>query len=113
MDNYDFNLGERFKEIRLCLRLSQDELAERLNIKQSKISKIENNNIKADMLYIISDLCGISGISIEEFLMKEKEELIILPKEIKNLVKTAHGLNIDTLQVIINLLEIIKKENDN
>lgn len=113
MNKNEFNLGKRFKEVRLALQLSQDDMAKKLNIKQSKVSKIENNNIKADMLYIISDLCNISGISVEEFLMKDKEELIILPNKMKSLVKAAYGLDKNLLESIINMMEKIKKDNSN
>lgn len=48
------DLGFKIKKLREERNISQEELANELNISQSKLSKIENGRIKASLPFIIS-----------------------------------------------------------
>lgn len=108
----EIDIGRRFKEIRQALKLSQKALAERLGTKQSKISKIENNNVKYDILFIINDICKLAGITVEEFLSNEKQEIIYLNEDVKNLIKIAQELDEEVIRKLATLLEVIVKHSN-
>lgn len=112
MIHSEFNFGERFRQVRKCLNMRQVELAARLDTKQSKISKIENNNVRGDILFIVNDLCKIAGITVEDFLMAEKVETIVITEDLKKLMKKAHRIDMKLLEKVIDLLVEIKKDAD-
>ncbi|WGL70575.1 helix-turn-helix domain-containing protein [Elizabethkingia anophelis] len=62
------DIGFRIKKIREEQNISQEDLANQLNISQSRLSKIENGNIKKiDLLFFINT-CQVLAINISDFL---------------------------------------------
>lgn len=67
------NLGERLFELRKKKQLSQEEVAERLNVTRQTVSKWETNASVPDLDRIVP-LCELYEIKIEELLTGKKEE---------------------------------------
>lgn len=65
-------LGERIKNYRKELGLSQEELAEKINVSRQAITKWENDSGIPDIDNLIS-LSKIMGVSLDELVMGEKE----------------------------------------
>ena len=64
-------LGERLYELRRKKNLSQEEMAEKLNVSRQTISKWETNQSQPDFDKIIP-LCQLFNISSEELLTGKK-----------------------------------------
>lgn len=47
------NIGFKIKKLREGKNISQEELAEELDISQSKLSKIENGRLKANIPFLL------------------------------------------------------------
>ena len=72
MDDYikrRLTISHKLVKLREEKNFSQKELAGKLNISQSKLSKIENGIGKIDFL-ILEDICEHYGINISEFRTK-------------------------------------------
>ena len=68
------NLGEKLFELRKTKNLTQDDVAEKLNVTRQTVSKWETNQSTPDFDKIIP-LCELYGISADELLKgKEKEK---------------------------------------
>ena len=87
------NLGERLFELRKTKNLSQEEVAEKLNVTRQTVSKWETNQSTPDFDKIIP-LCELFEISTDELLTgikketkKEENEKTILENEDGSLEK--------------------------
>lgn len=79
------NLGERLFNLRKDKKLSQEEVAEKLNVTRQTVSKWETDQSLPDFDKI-APLCELYGISADELLTgKKKEEDMILPTEENNI----------------------------
>ena len=67
------NLGEKLFELRKTKNLTQDEVAEKLNVTRQTVSKWETNQSTPDFDKIIP-LCELYEISTDELLRGEKQE---------------------------------------
>jgi transcriptional regulator with XRE-family HTH domain len=67
------SLGERLYELRKKKGLSQEEVAEKLNVTRQSVSKWETDESKPDFDKIVP-ICELYGISSNELLTGEKEE---------------------------------------
>ena len=67
------NLGERLFELRKTKKMTQDEVAERLNVTRQTVSKWETNQSTPDFDKILP-LCELYDISTDELLKGEKQE---------------------------------------
>ncbi len=67
------NLGEKLFELRKTKNLTQDEVAEKLNVTRQTVSKWETNQSTPDFDKILP-LCELYEISTEELLKGEKQE---------------------------------------
>ena len=77
-------LGERIKRYRQMQGLSQEELAEKINVSRQAITKWENDNGIPDIDNLIA-LSKIMGITLDELVMGEKEEdALLFKKEVAN-----------------------------
>lgn len=77
-------LGERIKKYRRMEGLSQDLLAEKLNVSRQAITKWENDNGVPDIDNLIA-LSKLMGISLDELVMGENEESFsVIKKEVTN-----------------------------
>lgn len=67
------NFGEKLFELRKAKNLTQDDVAEKLNVTRQTISKWETNQSTPDFDKVVP-LCELYGISPNELLIEEKEE---------------------------------------
>ena len=67
------NLGERLFELRKAKNLTQDDMAEKLNVTRQTVSKWETNQSTPDFDKIIP-LCELFEIGVEELLTGKKPE---------------------------------------
>ena len=67
------NLGERLFELRKSKNLTQDDVAEKLNVTRQTVSKWETNQSTPDFDKIVP-ICELFEIGVEELLTGKKEE---------------------------------------
>ena len=67
------NLGEKLFELRRTKNLTQDDVAEKLNVTRQTVSKWETNQSTPDFDKILP-LCELYGISPNELLKGESKE---------------------------------------
>lgn len=67
------NLGERLFELRKTKNLTQDEVAEKLNVTRQTVSKWETNQSSPDFDKIVP-ICELFEIGVEELITGKKEE---------------------------------------
>ena len=65
MENID--IGFRIKQIREQKNISQEQLANLLEISQSKLSKIENGRLKKIEMKLVLKFCKNIDIELDEF----------------------------------------------
>jgi len=82
------NLGDRLMELRKSKHLSQEEVAEKINVSRQTISKWETNQSTPDFDKIIP-LCELFEISTEELITGNKidKEIVYLEKEEEDIYK--------------------------
>ncbi len=108
------NLGERLLELRKDKRLSQEEVAEKLNVTRQTISKWETDQSMPDFDKIVP-LCELYGITPNELFieLKEKESLrntefvIDLEKEKLKNIKKAKGISISVVLYFLGVVWIM------
>lgn len=84
------NLGERLFELRKAKNLTQDDMAEKLNVTRQTVSKWETNQSTPDFDKIMP-LCELFEIGVEELLtgkkpeekQDKKEEKVLTRQEVK------------------------------
>ncbi len=84
------NLGERLFELRKAKNLTQDDMAEKLNVTRQTVSKWETNQSTPDFDKIMP-LCELFEIGVEELLTgkkpeekeEKKEEKVLTRQEVK------------------------------
>lgn len=80
------DIGKKLKESRVKSNLSQDEVAEKLNITRQTLSNWENNKSYPDILYVL-ELSDLYELSLDE-LIKDDKNMINHIKENASLVKS-------------------------
>ena len=79
--------GENLKIIRKNKKMSQEELAEKLNVSRQSVSKWETGESYPEMNNIL-ELCRIFNIKINELIHQDMSDISSLDEEvIMNLVK--------------------------
>lgn len=63
----DIDIGFRIKQLREQKNLSQEQLANLLEISQSKLSKIENGRLKKIEMKLVLKFCKVIDIELDEF----------------------------------------------
>ena len=89
------NLGEKIFELRKRKNLSQEEVAEILNVTRQTISKWETNQSTPDFDKIIP-LCEMYDISADELLTGTKKEQKIISKNIDEVKKQKRTIGLIT-----------------
>ncbi len=105
----DKTLGKVFKEYRVKNKLTQEEIAEKLEISAKYISRIENGSggVKTETLVNYINLLGISPNVIFEKLIKNKN----LKLEIELSEKASH-LSEDNIQFLIDIIDLLENKNN-
>lgn len=70
---FEMNIGEKLFELRRQKNLSQEEVADKLNVSRQTVSKWETNQSVPDFDKIMP-LCELYGIGVEELLTGKKPE---------------------------------------
>jgi transcriptional regulator with XRE-family HTH domain len=94
-------IGEKIKELRMSLKLSQTELGNLLNLKQPDVSKLENGGLKSidsELLYRISKTLNVSMDSFFE----TNETFRISKDKIENLTSE------QKTTIILKILDILQ-----
>ncbi len=81
---FKMNIGEKIYELRKSKKLSQEEVAEKLNVTRQTVSKWETNQSTPDFDKIVP-LCELFEISTDELLKGEKKEEITEEHKVNNL----------------------------
>ena len=109
---FKYNFPENLKKLRKINKLSQLDLAEKLEVTRQSISYYENGNVEPSINFIIQ-LSSLFNCSIDSLLF-EKHDTDLLNVEVLSNIKKANyliNLNLDIVDSnkIINLLENKKK----
>jgi transcriptional regulator with XRE-family HTH domain len=70
------NIGQKIKELRLGNNLTQEELANRLELTKGYISQLENDKTSPSMTTLF-DILEVLGTNIHDFFAKEEETPIV------------------------------------
>ena len=81
------NLGKTLQELRIKNNISQEDMAEKLNVSRQTISNWENSKSYPDILLLIQ-LCDVYGISLDDLIKGDKKLL----KSIENDKKRSRKL---------------------
>ncbi len=74
------HVGEKIKLLRTLRKLSQTELAEKINKTRALVSNIEKSG-KVNH-YTLKKILSVLNVTMEEFEMLESDKIILIPKEI-------------------------------
>lgn len=96
------NIGKKLKDSRIKLQLSQEDVAEKLNLTRQTISNWENNKSYPDILNVI-ELSNLYSISIDELIKEDKQMLQYL----ENSLNTVKSKNKILKQMLIGIYLII------
>ncbi len=99
------NIGEQILQLRKKMGLSQEELAEKLNVTRQTVSKWETNQSTPDFEKIVP-LCDVFGITTDE-LLRGKSEHTINMDESKIRKKTALKVSISVFLYFLAIIWII------
>lgn len=103
------NLGEKLLELRKSKQLSQEEVADKLNVSRQTISKWETGVSQPDFDKIVP-LCELYGISSDELLTGKKNQSIKEDKKIDNEIlkrNRAKGISISILFYFLAIIWIM------
>lgn len=110
MKNIDYiAIGNRIRNARKNMGLSQEQLAEKCGLSVSFIGHIERGNRKMSLETLIT-LCEVLNMSADYLLMDEMPENDMVLHEILNETKKKGAFNYSKLTTIVKALaEIIEK----
>ena len=77
------NFGEQFKKIRMDLKLTQEQVAARLNVSRQAVSNWENDKNLPDIEMII-DISRTFGLSLDQLILGEDNKNDMAKKLIKD-----------------------------
>lgn len=109
------DIGEKLLDLRKSKHLSQEEVAEKLNVSRQTVSKWETNQSMPDFDKI-APLCELYGISADELLMIQKKETkVVEVEEIpsdtydneRNRRKKAIGISFSVLTYFLSIVWIM------
>ena len=105
MHDYKVEMGKRLKEKRKALGLTQEQLAEKLNISIKHYGGVERGIAGLSIENLI-ELSNILGVSLDYLIKGECPENDLLPKRIRELYLTCP---ISTRQFFLESLETMSK----
>lgn len=101
------SIGETIASLRKNKGMTQNELAEKMNVTDKAVSKWERN-LSCPDVNTISKLADILGVSVEELLnSKNKEYFNSKIKDLVNLIFKAVALAMGIAVVVLNILDKI------
>lgn len=105
MEELKVRMGERMKKQRKLLHMTQEQIAERLNISVKHYGGVERGNagLSLENLVLVSD---ILGIDLDYLIKGEENSQEAIPSRIKEIYLNSLP---DKRQHIMELLEIVDK----
>lgn len=105
MEDYKIGMGKRMKKQRKLLHMTQEQLAEKLNISVKHYGGVERGNagLSIENLIMVSDLLGID---LDYLIRGEENPVENVPSRIKEIYLNSP---LDKRQYIIELLEVVNK----
>lgn len=93
-------LGEKIKSLRVSRKMTQSELAEKLNVTKSTISSYENDSRQPSYEVLIK-ISSLFNVTIDSLLMGERNGIYL----------DVHNLNQYQIKVILDLLNVFTMDN--
>lgn len=93
-------LGEKIKTLRVSRKMTQSELAEKLNVTKSTISSYENDSRQPSYEVLIK-ISSLFNVTIDSLLMGERNGIYL----------DIHNLNQYQIKVILDLLNVFTMDN--
>lgn len=111
--NFDMNPGEKIKEIRKRKNITQEQLAKKLGVKRSVISKYENGTVNMTlktMLKIAMEL----DVSVDDFISENEEPKPNNDDERDELIRKLETLSDESLIALEEFLNylLLKEQRD-
>ncbi len=105
--NMDFsNIGKRLQETRMQNKISQKEMAEKLDISISYISQLEKGKVNTEFENFVK-ICDFLNVSIYEVLNEKNENIIrYMDKELYELIIKC---SIEKQKFIYNMVKLLLK----
>ncbi len=98
------SIGETISSLRKAKGMTQNELAEKMNVTDKAVSKWERD-LSCPDVNTISKLADVLGVSVEELLKaKKQEDTNSKVKDIFNLVLKAVAMAMGIAVVVLNIL---------
>lgn len=105
MEDYKIRMGERMKMQRKLLNMTQEQLAERLNISVKHYGGVERGNAGLSLENLI-EVSDILGINLDYLIKGDKNSEEIIPSRVKEIYLSSSP---DKRQHIMELLEVVNK----
>lgn len=97
-------IGNRLKEVRLSKNLTQEYIANAINVNTSHISNIENNRVKVSLTTLVA-ICNVLDITVDYALSNEYiSPSSALEQEILYALRTCTD---DKKEKILKIIQII------
>lgn len=97
-------IGRRIREERKKRRLSQEELAEKINISVTHMSHIETGNTKLS-LPVLVDLANVLNVSTDKLLKEQTED----SAAINEVVAAMAGCSTSCAEVIVDIVRATRQ----
>jgi len=101
------DIGKRIKELRQRFGLTQNELAQRADISQSTLSYLESGN-KSPSIHTLNRICEALNVSLLDLINSRNSSFSPSSPSLKVLLQEAQELHPWQLQLIIELIKVIK-----
>lgn len=105
MDNYRISMGKRLRNQRKLLHMTQEELAEKLDISVKHYGGVERGNAGLSLENLVT-VSNILGMNLDYLIKGDENTTEIIPDRIKELYMACPP---DKRQHIIELLEVVSK----
>ena len=92
-------IGDRIKQLRLDSKMTQPELAKRLNVTRSAVATYENNS-RQPSFHVLAKLADIFHVSTDYLILGNDNDLL-----------DVSGLSGEQRMIIINLVRTFKETN--
>ena len=96
-------IGTRIRQLRKNHSLTQEKLAEMLNVSTEHLSRIETGSIRPGLSFI-EKICNIFNIDESELMFGNKSEIILD----KKLYEAINGLSEEKKKAVLAIVELLK-----
>jgi len=79
------SIGTKIRKLRLQHKMSQEELAYKLNVAQTSVSNFESNKTIPDFI-VMQKMCEVFEVGFEYFVDKDKEKYVFKKNQNNNIV---------------------------